>query len=419
MKKPGGWTKDIAWIGTLTAIVATFLLAWPCLALAAKGGIPGKPGGGEEAAGNNLSFPVIWAEGVSKTLTGTPGMTPVTNGTWWYWWGTTGDDVPLSCLPDPDDNGFCDDRIPNQATGSLPGEGNVRAYVQKDVNNVWQAAAAEGIGAPVVVDWIDWGDNLESVDWYTRSQVRTEVVLYQDLATPMLEYQMRHVDGWGIDEVHGLAVQGSSALEGPGSQATVYSPCARLTIQKLLVSRDDPDYPGQTNPLLANLMWDDTAKLWTGESEGESLVNPPIFNKPVYEGGDGPGYYSAEINVKGKVIFGYTWNVRSLNDAIVNGGEAGGDYRITFSLDETCGTDTSGATVTLNTFFEAASGDDPGTRILLPVEEETTGGEVVIAEEENNPTVGAEAVLDFINNLTYIDVRILERGGGGGGGKKR
>ena len=111
--------------------------------------------------------------------------------------------------------------------------------------------------------------------------------------------------------------------------------------------------------------------------------------------------------------------MRSLNDAIVNGGEAAGDYRITFSLDETCGTDTSGATVTLNTFFEAASGDDPGTRILLPVEEDVTGGEIVIAEEENNPTVGAEAVLDFINNLTYIDVRILERGGGGGGGGKR
>jgi len=207
--------------------------------------------------------------------------------------------------------------------------------------------------------------------------------------------------------VHGLAVQGSNVLEGPGSQATVYSPCARLTIQKLLVSRDDPNIPGETNPLLANLIWDDTAKLWSGEN----LVNPPIFNKPAYEGGDGPGYYSAEINVKGKVIFGYTWNVRSLNDAVVNDGEAAGDYRITFSLDETCGTDASGRTVYLNTLFEAPSGDDPGTRILLPVEEETTEGEIVIAEEENNPTVGAEAAIDFVNNLTYIDVRILERSG--------
>jgi hypothetical protein len=28
-------------------------------------------------------------------------------------------------------------------------------------------------------------------------------------------------------------------------------------------------------------------------------------------------------------------------------------------------------------------------------------------------------VLDFDNNLTYMDVRILERGGGGGGGGRK
>ena len=40
------------------------------------GGSGGKPGG--ETAGNNLSYPVIWAEGVQKTLPGTPGMEPAT-----------------------------------------------------------------------------------------------------------------------------------------------------------------------------------------------------------------------------------------------------------------------------------------------------------------------------------------------------
>ncbi len=46
----------------------------------------------------------------------------------------------------------------------------------------------------------------------------------------------------------------------------------------------------------------------------------PDFNKRVYEEGDGPGYYNAEINVKGRIIYGYTWNVRQLN-------EGAGDYR--------------------------------------------------------------------------------------------
>ena len=376
----------------------TFFLGFSATSLAEK------PGG--ETAGNNLSYPVIWAEGIGKTLPGTAGMTPETNGEWWYWWGTTGTDpdiVPLSCLPDPDDQGRCNDGLPGQATGPEPEAGWVKAYIQKDLDNVWQAGSADWSAAPITVDWIDWGDNLESVDWYTKSMVRTEVVLYQDQIIPMLEYQMRHVDGWGINEVHGLAVeQVGTVMLGTGSQATVYSPCARLTIQKLLVSRDDPA-SGLPNPLLESLVWDPVAKVWTGVG----LVNPPIFNKAVHEGGDGPGYYSAEINVKGKVIYGYTWSVRKLNDFTENGGDADGDYRVTFSFDESCGPN-----VYLNTFFNPASEGDPGTQLMVPLEEEVV---TVLAEDEGGDTGGASAVIDYTNNLTYIDVRILQRTGGGGG----
>ena len=216
---------------------------------------------------------------------------------------------------------------------------------------------------------------------------------------------MRHVSGWGINEVHGLAVdQSGTVMLGTGVQATVYSPCARLTIQKLLVDRDDPD-TGAPNPVLASLVWDGIGKEWSGEG----LVNPPIFNKAVWAAGDGPDYYSAEINVKGKIIYGYTWDVRKLNDFTVNEGEADGDYRITFSFDESCGT------AMLNTFFESANAEtgDPGTQLLLPIEEEEVS---ILEEDEGGDTGGANAVIDYDNNLTYIDVRILERTGGGGGG---
>ena len=278
---------------------------------------------------------------------------------------------------------------------------------------MWQAGTANWSGAPVEVSWIDWGDNLESVDWYTRSQVRTEVVLFQDLETPMVEYEMRHTSGWGIDEVHGLAATlAGEPLLGEGTRATVYSTCARLTIQKLLVDRKDP--------ALVNAVWVPKDG-WTGAG----LVGAPIFNLPVYEGGDGPGYYSAEINVKGRVIYGYTWNVRKLN-------EGAGDYRITFSFDDVCGT------VLLNTYFAEGV-----TEIMVPIEEEilqppitespdifTLSGlgdleilsrktKPVVSSEEGSDTGGGTAVLDFANNLTYIDVRILERGGGGGGGRKK
>jgi len=47
-----------------------------------------KGGGTEPTAGNNLSYPVIWAdENFTKTLRGTPGLEPITTGTWWWWWG--------------------------------------------------------------------------------------------------------------------------------------------------------------------------------------------------------------------------------------------------------------------------------------------------------------------------------------------
>ncbi len=385
------------------------------LTLALPLGAMAKPA--PDAAGNNLSFPVIWADGVEKTLPGTPGMTPVLDGEWWYWWGTSGTDpdiIPLSCAPDPDDNALCNDGIPGQATGVAPGAGAVRAYLQKDPYNTWQAESAAAVNdvpqdPEFEVHWIDWGDNLESVDWYTRSQVRTEVVLFQDLVQPMLEYEMRHVSGWGIDEVHGLAAQGQEPILGAGNQATVYTHCARLTIQKLLLERDDPS--------LADLLWE-PGQGWYDLSD--ELINPPIFNKTVAEAGDGPGYYSAEINVKGRIIFGYTWNVRKLNDQTMvppyTKATAAGDYRITFSLDDECGT------VLRNTYF------GPSTQILLPTEEELDAAAYIaalsdpfvaiqsVATESEETDGGAVAVLDLYNGVTYMDVRILERSGGGSGG---
>lgn len=402
---------------TLT-ISLTLLTAMPSHAAGSPGGSGGGSGGrpSGELAGNNLSFPVVWAEGIAKPLPGTPGQEPSLNGAWMWWWGTEESDpnvVPLSAWPDPDNPGYKDDGIPLSWIGMpipLHDANLVSAFIQKDPANVWQAETLipESTHAnPMVVDWIDWGDNLESVNWHTRSQVRTEVVLFAENkdwiadnpATHWKEYEMRHVSGWGIDEVHGLACDpafdnqgypGHHAYRlGPGNLATVYSCCARLTIQKLLAPRGSQE--------LTELVW--IPKLgWTG-----STINPPVFNMAVYEGGDGPGYYSAEINVKGRVIYGYTWNVRNLHDP--TGNTAAGDYRITFSFDANAdGTP-------LNTAFW------PGqTQIAQSADEAETK-----EDSGASPAGGAQAVIDFENNLTYIDIRILERstGSGEGGGSGR
>ena len=86
---------------------------------------------------------------------------------------------------------------------------------------------------------------------------------------------------------------------------------------------------------------------------------------------------------------------------------------MTFSFDESCGADESGSPVYLNTYFDGK--DDNGayiTHILLPEEEEPPEAEVESGDETNNETGGGVAVIDRENNLTYMDVRILERTGG-------
>jgi hypothetical protein len=336
----------------------------------------GKPVGGE-SVGSNLSFPVIWAENESLTLRAVPPGTPnniLLNGNWWYVWGEDPLDpsYPIfSCQPNPANESAC-------LIGTLPSNGVSKAYLQKDANNIWQAYNAAAT-APVNIDRLDWGDNLESVDWALNSKVRTEVVLYEDLSSPVLQYAMRHVSGWGTDEMHGLQTDMDKVpVLGPGTEATVYTKFARLTIQKL--NKETP-----------NITWNWTLHEWQGGTD----VNIPVFNKAVWEAGDGPGYYSAEVNIKGKVIYGYTWDVKKLNDGA-------GIYRITFSFDQSR---TGGPA--LNTFFT------PNTQIIVPAEEE------VIAEAEGGAG-GTAMLVDGGNGryLTYIDVNILPRGTGGakGGG---
>jgi hypothetical protein len=347
-----------------------------------------------ETAGNNLSYPVLWADDYEKTLPGTMGQYAL-NGEWWYVWGVDPIDpqAPLfSCEPDPNNPEVC-------LNGDLPGDGSstvYKAYVQKDVNNTWQAFNATPIG-PVNIDLIDWGDDLESVDFSINSMVRAEVVLFEylddedyiDKTLPQYpQYPMRHVFGWGSSEVHGLQTVNQAGDPLPVYDAviptdpayylaTVYSHNARFTIQKLNV-----DDLGE----LGELTWN------PGEGWSGTDINPPIFNMAVYQAGDGPGYYNAEINVKGKIIYGYTWKVRTLN-------EGAGYYRLTFSFD------TDGP-VGLNTFI------DDATTIIVPDEEEP---EELVAEAEAGGGTGGIAVKDAGKNLTYMDILITPKTKGGGG----
>lgn len=288
---------------------------------------------GEDSAGNNLSFPVIWSDGFAIPLRGEFGVA--------------------------------------MFDGAYDDVDGVSWYHQRDVYNEWQAESADWSTAPVNISWIDWGDNIESRSWPERAKVRVEVVLFQDLITPMVGYEMLHLSGQGIEELWG-----TNTVTYAATQATVYTHNARLTIQKLTVAPDQAD-----------LAWDPLIGAWSGDVEGE-----PFYNSTVWESGEGPGDgYKAEINIQGKIIYGMLWD-------LAEDGDGPGHYRLTFSLDGTNGD------VALNTYF------DGDTEILQPVEEE--GDEMA---DKAEPTGGITHI-DTINNLSFIDVVITAGGGGGGGG---
>lgn len=398
MKKLSDWGLRTAWTISTALFVATTATSQK-----SAGRIE------EETAGNNLSVPVVWSDRVALTLRGSPDELPVLLGDWWYWWGINpGDDTPLSCPPDPDDMTRCDDGVPGRATGPRPGAyhpGNevYQAFLQKDEFNVWQAWNDYAQG-PVFVDWVDWGDNLEARNWNLRSQVRTEVVLLEDLRTDdsvyggwepagtPIQYSMLHTSGWGATEMHGLAVMAGVPQVGLGEEATVYSHSVRFVIQKMNIRRDDPR--------TQHLYWGGDAGWVEPAATAARLIEMPIYDGRVWQSGDGPGFYKAEINIKGRVIYGYTWNVRDMN-------QGAGDYRLTFALEQ------GPLAVRKNTFFH-----EDVTAIVPFGDEESTDGPKVggggggggSGGGQGGAPVGARPKIDYKHQLTYIDVRITASG---------
>ena len=307
------------------------------------GGGGGGHGGGEEGVGNKLSYPVIWAD-ETLALPGAMGSFTINPTT------------VASGYPSPDDTTT-----------------TCQAAPQTDPANLWQADnIAEGGNQ---VTQLDWGDNIEAKDWTVGPMVRVETALFDDsLAAPMTQYEMCWISGSGTTELWGAKVtqddsQGSDyvPVTAQGTTAMVYTNGARMTIQRIA--------PG------AQLQWDRDQHQWIGDGASDPIVNAAAWEAVE----DGPGGYGAELNIQGKLVYGYNWRTSNLPP---------GEYRLTFSLDD-AGVDYPGSGTTL----EFAS-------ILQSVEGETVEGGVEAQAEPagNTPVVlGAE-------NLSYIDVGLSGSG---------
>ena len=292
-----------------------------------------------ETSGNCLSYPVIWPEGEGgafpSAFRGTPGLVELAGD---Y---TTIDDVNW--------------------------------YYQQDEDNEWQADSAAITGS-IAVGLIDWGDDLEARDWTTHSIVRVEVVLYQGPDTSALysydAYEMKYLSGQGPTEMYGTNGETYLITQDHPDGPTVYSNRAFLTIQKL---------PANDDAYLETLVWDPVDQQW----EKDGVVAGVVYTSELC---------SAEVNVKGMVIYGYNWWVRDLPDPA-------GPYRITFSFDGETGVSFASAVI--------KAGEETS------VKAQGKGG-------PRPPAGGGNANISYEDNVTYIDIAIADThtGGGGGAGPK-
>ena len=427
-----------------------------------------------EAASNNLSFPVIWPEGVYK-----PDFVPSPTAPWTFaevfhdgerYYTEVSGGEPVYCVGENDITPPA--KIPpevlcyygrfnagiDEETGEpiLTGDPKVW-WLQQRAQNRWQVynTVDPDMTTPVVVTGVDTGDLLESSIVIKAKVIRTEFTLFKhvdvdsdfadaltpealgecELGTPATNCFAAHamsgsVPGTdrSIAETHGtdypdpagdtidrlapdyllknprdvkkainyfdptipvpaaMAADPGTESEDPdprivpivpplGMDATIYSGCARMIIQK-------------TTGDVAGLYFDSVEGSWMPRS----IANSPTVDISTY-GGD----YSAEINAGGNLIYGYNWNVKS--DA-----DGAGAYRITFLLE---GSAADGGRCSapdgLNTMFDE------------------TSKSINVGERRPATILSADALAALgatggEGGAIYIDVEIGTTGGGGGGG---
>jgi fibronectin type 3 domain-containing protein len=269
-----------------------------------RGGSSGGSGGstgGDTGFGNNLSFPVIFADGYGITgakITGAwPGVGPFTPAPSFDY--NTGirplSTETLTTFPYYD----------SSTAVSLAGV----VYYPQATASTWEAEWRNNASGNLLEVIVDWGDALLSKSYTTSSMVRIETVLKQDatitgVTDTMTAYKMALLSGSQTTES-----QGTDGTTYASAVRNVFAINARLKIEKIA----------------------------TGG--GADTV---VYDKAIYEGfgtttteGSGSGggtsssSYAAELNVGGSLVYGYNFRLNQVTGIP----DKRGDYRITFSLD--------------------------------------------------------------------------------------
>jgi hypothetical protein len=261
------------------------LLATAALAALVAGGVGSATGAEVETLGNNLSMPLIFAEGYG--LTGMPTQPYNT-------YPTTTENDGLRPQTDAEVLPFTVDgkAAPNLDPADAYVLGETTYYMQKGPST-WKAFAKDGTpGQPVRSD-VYFGDNLTGHQWNARAKViHLEMGLQRELANPSLTYVMTSLYGDKQSEVFG-----TDGIPTKATTAKVYTPMGRLVIQKL----------NRNHKVLGTL-----------------------FSQSIYDGYgvDGSGQFATEVTGSGTVSYAYNWFLSNTGSF-----KKTGWWRITFKID--------------------------------------------------------------------------------------
>ena len=270
----------------------------------------GGEGGGEDDTGygNNLSFPVVFADNVGITglrITGVwPGVVTPSTPVPAFDFNTGLRPLSTEVLPE----------FPYFEDNTSVLMGGVTYYPQATAST-WQAEWRANPGGDNLSVIVDWGDALASKTYTTNSVVRIETVLFQDapiVSDTMAAFNMTLLAGSGATEL-----QGTDTTTYASAKRNVFVVNARLIIQKLALDNATVECE-----VYNNSVWESLAASEEGE-EG---------------GGGGSGAYAGEMNVGGSLVYGYNFMINTLNmaQACSNGSlSKTGTWKILFQLDET------------------------------------------------------------------------------------
>jgi hypothetical protein len=423
-------------IAAATLALAAVLVAFVGSGFAAKGGTGGPPTG--EEGTNNMSTPGIQTESATTIAA--------------YWSSPAeaqlGVHYSYGCAVPESEGQF---NYPNTSCVDSLGDPTVyysaeqcvaadypcygaevsRVYWQKVVVNEWWAddeGIKESDPSSATVDYVDWGDALEAVSWNEGSVIRVETQPYsstipgfdptilscEDAAIAAggdasidckVGFQMWHVSGQGITEHWGVrASEDAVSFNYDSPFQIIKATEARLNLTKLEAESATCSMPGG-NPGDEPPLND----AWTGSGWGGTC-----------QLSDAP--YSVETSVGGKYVYGFNWRMRDVSlEAICPGWDKTGFWRLTFYAPDDVIFDDPLAPNVAPPAVPSEVRTLPRTEfntVLAPLPDAV----VLASEEEEDPTADDRLyrpVVDYANNLTYLDICIIakEGGGGGGGGK--